>query len=293
MEAILNSASDPSDLIPICDAKIPYRFDQIFRARGFGAKWLERRRLALMKEIDPSLQRLLAEGEKVLFVSWGVHYSVFEQYVMGPWVHLVSRRALVFTDRRIVTFQISARRKLLELKAQIRYPAIDSVAKKTWGYLGLILQNGKRIHWTDIPRRDRVAIESLVEAKLAAGRATAPVMVGMENLCPKCGHRVMGRPERCGQCTQSFKSNKRAGWLSLAIPGLGDLYLGHRGLGLLEICGTLLVWGLALPLAWATYQRTGSWIEPAAITSVVFTLVHVGNATITRRMGSKGIYPDD
>ena len=40
MEAILNSASDPSDLLNISDSKIPYHFDRIFCAEGFGAKGL-------------------------------------------------------------------------------------------------------------------------------------------------------------------------------------------------------------------------------------------------------------
>ena len=59
MEAILSSASDPSDLLNISDSKIPYRFDQIFTATGFGAKRLAKNRLKLMKAIDPHVQTLL------------------------------------------------------------------------------------------------------------------------------------------------------------------------------------------------------------------------------------------
>jgi len=294
MEAILNSVSDPSDLLNVSDASLPYRFEKIFCAQGFGAKRLERKRLKLMKAIDPQVKRLLAPGEKVLFVSWGVHYSFVEQYFMGLWAHLVNRRALVFTDRRILTLQINSHRKVLDLKAQLRYPAIESLAKRTWGYLGLVLQNGKRVNLTSIPRQDRKAIQSLVQGKLDAGRATAPVLVGMENLCPNCGRRVMGFPERCSQCAQAFKSGKRAGWLSLAFPGLGDLYLGHRWLGATEIFGALVAWALvAAPFAWAAFAETGSWIEPAGVAGGLFALVHGSDFWITRRMGLKGIYPAD
>ena len=72
MEAILSSATEPGDLLNVSDSRIPYRFDQIFNAKGFGAKRLAKNRLKLMKAIDSQVQNILTDGEKVQFVSWGV-----------------------------------------------------------------------------------------------------------------------------------------------------------------------------------------------------------------------------
>jgi hypothetical protein len=292
MEAILSSASDPTDLIRISDAKLPYRFDQIFAAKGFGAKRLAKNRLRLMKAIDPHLRTILSDGEKVLLVSWGIEYSFMEQFFMGLWAHLINRRALIFTDRRILMIQINSRRKVLDLRSQLRYQAIDQFAKRTFGYVGLLLRNGRKFKLTGVPGKDRKAIKKFVADRISETRADAPGL-GIENLCPKCGNRVMGFPDRCNQCAQAFKSARRAGWLSLAFPGLGDLYLGHRWLGGLEILGGLFAWGtIVIPLAWLALGGESSWLTPASAASGVFVFVHGTDCWITRRMGLKGIYPE-
>ena len=292
MEAILSSASDPSDLLNISDSKIPYRFDQIFSAKGFGAKRLAKNRLKLIKAIDPHVQALLSDGEKVQFVSWGAEYSFVEQFFMGLWAHLINRRALVFTDRRILMIQINSRSKVLDLKTQLRFQAIDRFAAKTFGYIGFVMRNGSRLNITGIPRKDRNSIKEFVSKRISATRADAPGL-GVENLCPKCGNKVLSFPERCNQCGQAFKSANKAGWLSLAFPGLGDLYLGHRGLGTLEILGAMLAWGtVAVPFAWTTFSEGGPWIASAGVASGIFVFVHGTDCWITRRVGFKGIYPE-
>jgi uncharacterized protein (DUF983 family) len=292
MAAILSSASDPSDLLNVSDSRIPYRFDQIFSAKGFGAKRLARNRLKLMKAIDPHVQTILSDGEKVQFVSWGTEYSFLEQFFMGLWSHLINRRALVFTDRRILMIQINSRRKVLDLKTQLRFQAIDKFATKTFGYIGLVLRNGNRFNITGIPRKDRNFIKGFVSKKISETRAEAPGL-GIENLCPKCGNKVLSFPDRCRQCGQAFKSAKKAGWLSLVFPGLGDIYLGHRGLGIMEILGGMLAWGsVAVPYAWATFSEGGPWIVSAGVASGIFVFVHGTDCWITRRVGFKGIYPE-
>ena len=292
MEAILSSASDPADLLNISDARLPYRFDQIFSAKGFGAKRLAKNRLQLIQTIDSDLQAILADGEKVMLVSWGVEYSFVDQFFMGLWAHLINRRAVVFTDRRILMLQINSRRKILDLKVQLRYQAIDKLIKRSFGYIGFTLRNGKKFKLSGIPRKDRKAIREFVAKKISATRADAPGL-GIENLCSKCGHRVMGYPERCNQCAQAFKSARKAGWLSFAFPGLGDLYLGHRWLGCFEIAGALFAWGaIVAPLAWLAFAENQSWMIPAAAALGVIVFVHGMDCWITRRMGFKGIHPE-
>jgi hypothetical protein len=291
MQALLSSVSDPSDLSHISAASTPYHFDRIFHAKGFGAKRLEKQRLKLMKAIDGQVQRMLGEGEKVEFVSWGIEYSFAEHYFMGLWAQLINRRALICTSHRLLIIQINSKRKVMELKSQVRYQAIEKFARGTFGYLTLVLRDGKKLVLTGIPRKDRKPIKDLITGKLEAARADAPGS-GRENLCPHCGHRVMGYPDRCNRCAGAFKSGSKAGWLSLAFPGLGDFYLGHRVLGVVEMLGAAAAWGIVVvPTAIAATVEPGSYVELAVLGSVIFVFVHGVDSWITRRVGFKGIYP--
>jgi hypothetical protein len=295
MEAILTSTTNPTDLLNISDASLPYRFDRIFSAQGFGAKRLAKKRLKLIQQIDPVVQTMLCEGERVQLVSWGVEYSFLEQIFMGIWSHLINRCALVLTDRRILIIQIDSRRRVQQLKTQLRFECIESLAKRTFGYIGFVLRNERKLYITGMPRKDRKAIKALVLQRLQTKASNAiGQRGGLENLCPKCGNRVIGFPDRCKQCATAFKSARKAGLLSLVFPGLGDLYLGHRGLGAFEIFAGVLSWSLiVLPMAFAAWQGEADWILTAGVAAAVFVFVHVTDFWITRRVGFKGIYPAD
>jgi hypothetical protein len=295
MEAILRSASDPRDLVNVRQSNLPYRFDQIFSAEGFGARRLEKRRLKLMQQIDERVRSYLAEGEFVEFVSWGVEYSFFESYFMGMWAYLLNRRAVILTNRRILLIQISSRNRVLQLKSQIRYNAVAKFARATLGYIGLVTRDKKTHYLMRIPRKDRKQLRDRIAAHVDAVRSEAPVS-GRENLCPHCGHRVIGLPERCSRCAKGFKSGAKAGWLSLVFPGLGDLYLGHNLLGLVEILGALFGWGL-VAAAFLLPDEAGEVAEGGTaalvlLSVIAFVLMHGTDAWVTRRMGLKGIYPD-
>jgi hypothetical protein len=295
MEAILRSVNDPSDLANVAHDNLPYRFDQIFSAEGFGAKRLAKRRLKLMKAIDERIRSFLTEGETVDFVTWGVDYSFAEHYFMGIWAQLMNRRAVILTNRRILLIQINSRNKVLQLKSQIRYTAITKLSKSMLGHVGLVLRDKKKICLTGIPGKDRKQLNDRIAARMEAMRAEAPAP-GLEHLCPHCGHRVVGLPVRCSKCARDFKSGARAGWLSLAWPGLGDLYLGHRALGVIEMIGAAAAWVfvmLALGFGLGESGDALAFDVTGAIVAgvLVFCFVHIPDGWITRRMGFKGIYP--
>jgi hypothetical protein len=151
----------------------PYRFGRIFQARGFGAKRLAKKRLRLMQAADEEVQSMLSESEKVEFVSWGVEHSFVEQYFMGLCAHFINRRSLVFTNRRILMFQIDSRWKVSGLKSQVRYRAITKVARGGLGTIGLVLRDGSKLCATGLPRKDRKPVKALVSGELQAIRADA------------------------------------------------------------------------------------------------------------------------
>ena len=63
-----------------------------------------------------------------------------------------------------------------------------------------------------------------------------------ENLCPACFVPLKKGLIQCPECQARFKEPKKALFRSLLLPGLGDMYLGHRGLGIFELMGSIILW---------------------------------------------------
>jgi hypothetical protein len=294
MSSLLQSATDYEALLRVRDPRLPYRFDRIFQAEGLWARRLARRRLELLRRLEADLARMLEPGEQVEYVSWGIEYSFVEAYFLGIWHYLLNRRAVVLTDRRILLLQIDSRRRLRDLKYQVRLDAIRRFARRSFGYLCFELHGKKKVVLTGLPRADRKALRARIEERLQpdAGAQRPADGGGKQNLCPHCYRPVQGLPEQCGACRGAFKSGARAGWLSLALPGLGDLYLGHHLLGVFEILGALCAWALVLTALWPVQPE-----EPAGtgalllVSAFVFAAVHGVDGLITRHTGRKGLYP--
>lgn len=297
MSSLLQAAPGFEALLRVVDPRLPYRFDRIFDGEGFRARRLSKRRFRLLRRLDGALQRMLENGEKAEYVSWGIEYSFVEAYFLGLWHYALNRRAVVLTDRRILLLQIGMRGHLEDLKSHIRYEAIQGFVKGSFGVVALQLRNGQKLYLTGVPRRDRKAIRTRIEERMAspdiarrAGGAS-----GRQNLCPHCYATVTGFPARCSRCAGGFKSGSRAGWLSLLFPGLGDWYLGHRFLGLVELLGALVVWALAVPACVdAAMAHSGEAPVLAGIgvgIVLIFLATHGLDSWVTRRTGRKGIYP--
>jgi hypothetical protein len=299
MSTLLESATNIDDRLHVQDPKAPYRFDKTLHAEGFWARRLAKQRLTLLRRLDASLQRMLEPGEQVECVTWAIEYSLVEACFLGLWHYQLNRRALVFTDRRLLLLQVDSRKRLKELKAEVRYAAIRRVARSSFGYLQLQLRNGRKLTLTGVPRRDRATVRELIERQTGSGAAApaagASHAAGKQDLCPHCFAAVPGRPECCPRCRGSFKSAARAGWLSFRMPGLGDLYLGHRSLGALELIGSLGMWTLvgaaALEEAGKQPVRSDLLVTNAIAFAGLFVVMHGLDALVTRRTGAKGLHP--
>ena len=66
---------------------------------------------------------------------------------------------------------------------------------------------------------------------------------------------------------------------SLLFPGWGDIYLGHRVLGCLELAGSVMVWSIVLLLFAAGDIGTGLFL---------LVIVNGMDALLTRHMARKG-----
>lgn len=264
----------------------PYAFSTIFDNRTWAARRRSKLKFRLLQLIDAKLQSILQEGERVRFVTQGCGVSFWESYFLSWVVYYLNRRAIVVTNRRILLLQISFRNQPRELVAQLRYGAIARVSSTLLGNTKLHLGNGRTYVFAYVPRADRRFLQSLVKW---TGDRMGQEQVGFEDLCSHCFAVVEGQPERCPSCGGTFKSSLRAALLSLAFPGFGDWYLGHRTVALLEIVMAALVW-----LAVLMPARDGAVTLATRLIMAAFVVlfVHGADALTTRHIARKGLYPD-
>lgn len=296
MDIALQGASRAEDLIPIDDPRSHYHFAKIFEAKGWGAKGRNKERLKLLQNLDPALSDLLHDGERVVAVTWGQEYSFFESYFLGVWALLLNRRALLLTPERLLLFQISSRRKLLALKAQVRFGAIQKIAGSWLGHLSLKLASKKTVLLTQIPRAMRKPFRATLESLRSQSHVSNAS--GREHLCPHCWEPIAEIVPLCPKCRGTFKSASRARWLSLVFPGLGDLYLGHKLLGVFQLSVAAAYWagvGIGLGASMAEAGPDDPGVNVAA-TAVVFALMlvmlHGVDALVTGHTAKKGLYPE-
>jgi hypothetical protein len=142
-----------------------------------------------------------------------------------------------------------------------------------------------------MPKYDRKnisEISTLIREKMGSDSITTG---GTEKLCPHCFSVVTGHPRVCACCKKAFKSSKKAGLLSLLFPGLGDLYLGHKGFAILEILGAAFVW-ISFFIPDPESKEPVTIVSIISIAIVGFILKHGTNSFVTTKLANKGVYPE-
>lgn len=288
MHPRLQSATRFQDLLVRRPEDDPYVFSSILNNDNWRARRLSAKKLKLLRAIDETLRPMLAQGEKVHFVTWGNRSSFWESYFLGWIAYSLNRRAIILTDSRIILLHIDWRMRPRIFRSQVRYLAIDTL---TWPLLGgtkLKLRRKKTHHFTHVPRRDRLHIREFVRRKKMEFRGYAADRTDIQHLCPYCHKPVVGSPPKCLPCRVGFKSPAKAALLSLLFPGLGDLYLGHKTYAVVEILFAALIWlGFLLP----DLESPESLTVKLIAAGFVFGLMHGVDALATRHIARKGLYP--
>lgn len=277
----------------------PYEFALLFKADGWMERMRSKNRFKLLKAIDTKLGKILHAEERVYFVTSGTTANLAEQYFAGAAVtQALNRRALVFTTERIVLVQIDSKKRPRDLVSQIAYTSIAEV-KATWnGYCQLKLRDKSKLNFIGVPKADRKHLAAFLTdvVKTAAAAVTNTSGVALEQLCPHCFVVVPGHPTGCPHCQGGFKLAQTAMLRSLAFPGLGDFYLGHRAFALFEMLGAAFMWYILViaPLLGApneegevTNPDMAYWI----ISAVMLAAMHGIDAMMTRHFALKGHHP--
>ena len=264
----------------------PYVFSTIFDNRTWQAHRRSKLKFRLLQAIDAKLQAMLQPGERVRYVTLGCGVSFWESYLLGWIVYFLNRRAIIVTSRRILLLQIGSRNQPRELVAQLRYSAIARVSSTLLGYTKLHLVNGNTYVFAHVPKADRRFLQSLVKW---TGKRMGQDHADIEHLCSHCFALIAGQPERCASCGGTFKSSLRATLLSLAFPGFGDWYLGHRVFAVFEIIAAALLWAFVLL---PYLQHTLSLSMRLVFAGLIVLFAHGADAVKTRHIARKGLYPD-
>jgi hypothetical protein len=289
VSTLLQNAADFRELLRDDVADERYVFREIFSDAGWRQRSLSKKRLKLLKRLAPALEEILWDDERVLFLTRGVMARFLEWYLLGWALYYLARRAIIVTDRRIVLLQINRRGKPGELVSQIDESAVAEVASTFTGYTKIAFRNGGHVLFAGVPRPERKRLAELTAALSSAPAPMKSLRGDVQHLCPHCFVEVADWPRACPECGGALKSPTKAGWLSLVLPGAGDLYLGHRGFAAFELFIAALTWMGLIALA------SDPTIGPAGYMFVVaFTvlLIHGADALATRYIARKGLHPD-
>jgi hypothetical protein len=278
-------------------AQSPYDYAALFEAKGWFARRRAKARFKLLQKLDAKLTRVLRPNERVYFVSTGSLNSGAEQFFAGWAAYYINLRALIFTTERVILMQIGGNSKPRELVTELPYTSIRQV-KATWsGFCEVILANGKKHRFSGMPKADRKFLRDFL-AGVVSGESTASLAKksdGLVHLCPHCFTGVPAWPLVCGDCGGGIKSARTAALLSLLFPGLGDWYLGHRGLAAMEMMGTAFLW-FVLVIAPLAGIETDEEPVPAdsvywAVAAVLIGGTHLIDSALTHCFARKGHHP--
>jgi hypothetical protein len=256
-------------------------FDEVFAANKKGRFKSRRNRLKvqILKAVADALDNLLNQGEQVMRVARGTAYYPAEILFGNGWLTMMyNHYAIIATNQRVLCINVNSRMKRrTHYLFQVLYGDIKKIKR---GWLGsLVFQRirSKRRVFTGVKRFMSKDLKDFIMQRKEQVEQEPEVV--LENLCPSCYVPLEGGLKVCPSCRSTFKEPKKASLRSLLIPGLGDFYLGHRALGILELMGSVMVWLVA-----------AVWVLTGGLFMAAFVLLFYNgmDGMLTYHMAKKG-----
>jgi len=234
--------------------------------------------------VEATLTRILRPNEQILRVAAGTaHHPIEILFGNGIFTMLYNRYAIIATDQRLV--MINTNHSMTSLRHYLFQMPYDEIKKVSRGLfrtsLTLTPKKGKRRTFTSMKASLSGELVECITPRLNLQK-DLPASAMKPNLCPACFCALGVQLNQCSSCRTDFKRPFSAALRSLVLPGLGDLYLGHRALGYLEMVGSLFVWLVALSF----FLAGGP--EDVVIAAIIIFLYNGMDALLTLHMGKKG-----
>ena len=242
-------------------------------------------KLKILKAIDGTLDRMLQSDEKVIQIGKAMAYYPAEIiFGNGYLTMMYNYYAVVGTSQRILFINVNSKiSKPTHYYFQIPYEGIKKVTRGLFG-TSLILsrQKGKRRIFTGMKRYMAKEFQQLIRERQPPVKDAKSAKAIAEDLCPSCFMPLAKNLLKCPKCKSAFKKPATAFLRSLLLPGLGDIYLGHRLLGSLELLGSLVVWSIVL---FSVLQGDQASLVVALMILVFYNCF---DGLLTRHMARKG-----
>ena len=273
------------------DAEIPYRLATVFaKISGWGAKREIKRRAKLIKQIEPTLKKMLLPNEEVLYVAKGTQSSTTEALFMGAyWAAVLNQTVFVLTNLRILMLRSKSNGKPTHTFWVLYYNEIDLFQPNWSGAMKLKLKDGKKLTFTGFPKLDRKAMPTIFQDALDNYRKLnfhPTVSQSRENLCSHCFQVVPKARYACRNCGSVFWTPKELALRSLIFPSWGDICMKHYQFAAVELIGYLFSWLWAISILIGPNPEEG-WF----VLAMIFIFAHPVDGMLTYSVAKKGLSP--
>lgn len=263
-----------------------YDWSSIFpKLQGMGAKGDIRRRVVMLKSVEPRLSHLLYPDERIELVTKGTINNYLEQYFMGIWSIIINRTLILCTNYRIIFVNSDKAGRARALMWQIPYDRLKK-AGKAMGNITFKCTGGTVLRFVAVPGVDRKRLKAYFADKIEHAQSHGPEFPSYSDrdpLCPACATPQEGAPRKCAQCGDEFINPVVPALMSLVIPGTGDLYLGHHAMASIELVGFALLLFVSVALLFAN----GLVVLPGVV--LLIAIANIADAAITFHVARKGL----
>ena len=283
----IKSINDPRELLAKDNPQSHYEFDNFIKIESWRERSRSKKKLNLLKTIDPVISKILDDDEQVYYLTKGLKVTKIDYLFIGWAAHYYNLFCFVFTTKRVLLVHLTRGTTLGKYVCEINYENLI----KIYGFwrLKVKLKNGKSLSFAKVPAYDRKFIVEFIKSILPEESSKDKTLPGIKNLCPSCYAHVVGYPANCASCNAAFKTPRKAALLSFIMPGLGDLYLGSKFLGTFELLVMLFIW--ATFVIGAIGEASSGGNLAAILTPLIITLLfmHSLDALKSSYIARKGI----
>jgi hypothetical protein len=215
---------------------VQVREDSLYtNEKGEEKKAIRKRAEKAVDKLQEILRKVIGPDEAVLYVArCQSPVSLFEQLTMGWYIYYVSQTVLVFTNRRLLQFQVTRDGSWKRALRSLQWGDVEQAKVKGWlsRTLEVNYRNGKKETYWRLSGGDGRKIKRLLESIWSAGALESTAAQGIVSLCPNCLVQLTPGVYKCNACGLVFKDERTMVRRSLLIPGGGYFYVGHWFLGI-------------------------------------------------------------
>lgn len=230
-----------------------------------------------------------------MYVAQGmVNHSLETLFTGWLFAAYLNQALMMATDRRFILIHCAQNGKPSHFASEIPYQAITKL--KPGGGLSTFTIGWKKGNAviSNISKRDGKRFLAYREEALTWHvQSTAERSVEHQNyLCPSCYMPITSMVDACPRCRKYFRTARSAALRSLALPGLGDLYLGNSFFAVLKLFGSAII--LLMVLSSIFTSKSPEELVGAVIGGLILVGFYNGlNALVTLSIAKKGIIAED